>query len=161
MDILNSNINNYILNYYLLYNYIIKLKELYEIKFDIKPHIKIKNIYEYLCYNTKHILIDSKTYQIRYYTLDNKLRRIENYKNNKYNGISKEWYSKDKINFIQNWKYGKRHGIFIKFKEDGNLVHIFNYLYDKKDGVQLEYDTIQHKYVRSLYEYGVWIKNFN
>jgi antitoxin component YwqK of YwqJK toxin-antitoxin module len=149
MDILHKNLIEYILNPYLDYKEdILKLKQLYEYKFDIGQHLEyrkhplIKNIsFTYLDNrkikqisldknrnkNGEYVYVNDFCYLKRFYYDNGQKSSESNLKNKLQHGKQITWYSNGQMWYECNYKNGQLHGIYKEWSENGKLIKEGNY----------------------------------
>jgi antitoxin component YwqK of YwqJK toxin-antitoxin module len=121
-QILNKNIIEYVLNLYLDYFAdILKLKRLYNFKFDIEKHLFINNKHK----NTKYIYIDNKSWKDQNFNNQNQIQGetifIYNHIKNKFSYnhfVYKEWYKNGVLRIQCRIKDGKKYGIMKTWHEN-------------------------------------------
>ena len=119
LNLLHSNIVEYILNPYLNYsNDISKLKRLFDHKFNIKPHLSY-NIYNY----KRSTYVDEIKIKMEERYSHKQLKLKYNYKNGNLDGIQEEWYENGQPRCKLNYKDGKLNGTQIKYNENGQIKH--------------------------------------
>jgi antitoxin component YwqK of YwqJK toxin-antitoxin module len=150
LNILNNNIIEYVLNEYLDYNTdIMKLKQLYNYKFNIKNHIACdiiyyfdsnykfsNNIYSKLIYLDKNIIRDRKYFDLKI----KKLRSNIPLKNDEIHGTYKEWYENGIKKYECDYINNEVNGIHKKWYQNGVIEYEYNYINSELSGLAKEYD---------------------
>lgn len=115
LQLLNTNIIEYVLNLYLNYEYDIhNLKQLYNYKFNIKSHLKIEIYYD-------------SGYKMKYTFIDNIISR------------NITWHQNGQLSFKQSYKNGKiDDGDVLHFSSSGILL--FKDIW--KNGVKINSETM-------------------
>jgi antitoxin component YwqK of YwqJK toxin-antitoxin module len=145
MDILNSNITNYVLNQYLDYfEDILKLKQLYKnINSNFKSRLEIKKYKDKLHNKITSIYVDKMLYKKKEFYLNRKKKSIERFYRGIYHGYQLYWYKNGQLEYENNFKYGKRSGYQYHYNMSGDLR---NKEFWNKDGerriITLEYIDI-------------------
>jgi antitoxin component YwqK of YwqJK toxin-antitoxin module len=176
LQILSTNIIEYVLNLYLNYEEdIIKLKKLYEYKFNIKPHIKRNKS---MIVGINYIQVDySLIYKYDYYDNGNR-KEQRKYKNSlaanlkivkQQYGCQRNWYKNGllKAEYYKSNNHRGGTGICKKWNRDGNIqteIELINgYIegifkfYTVKDVLKYEIDFSKMK----TYEFLKYRKDIN
>jgi hypothetical protein len=86
LNIINNNVIEYVLNLYLDYEEdIIKLKQLYNFRFNIKKHFIYKNDYSWGNY-CKMLYLNNDLIKTKSYYSNGNIETLRNYKNNHLHG---------------------------------------------------------------------------